>query len=99
MVLDLLFALNTNVKVSGIGTKASPYTLTITNICEDTKELQIRLNGLSDTTFDTYYFHDLRRVEIVKYTEKRLQKPEKCAKAQDKIIQLCRQRHFLLRHV
>lgn len=47
--------------------------------------------NFSDTTFDTYYFHDLRRVEIVKYTEKRLQKPEKCAKAQDKIIQLCRQ--------
>lgn len=35
------------------GRENSPYTLTITNICSEKKELQIRLNVLSETTFDT----------------------------------------------
>lgn len=32
------------------GIETSPYTLTITNVCETTKELQVRLNILEDTT-------------------------------------------------
>lgn len=35
------------------GMETSPYTLTITNICEDTKELQVRLNTLKESTVDT----------------------------------------------
>lgn len=35
------------------GIETSPYTLTITNICEDTKELQVRLNVLKESTIDT----------------------------------------------
>lgn len=35
------------------GMESSPYTLTITNICETTKELQVRLNVLKDSTIDT----------------------------------------------
>lgn len=35
------------------GEESSPYTLTVTNICEAEKELQIRLNILDDTTVDT----------------------------------------------
>ena len=34
------------------GVETSPYTLTITNICSDTKKLQVRLNTLKDTTVD-----------------------------------------------
>ena len=34
------------------GIDTSPYTLTITNICSNTKKLQIRLNTLKDTTVD-----------------------------------------------
>lgn len=35
------------------GLETSPYTLTITNICDTEKELQVRLNILKDTTVDT----------------------------------------------
>lgn len=35
------------------GLETSPYTLTITNICNDDKELQVRLNILDETTVDT----------------------------------------------
>jgi hypothetical protein len=35
------------------GVETSPYTLTITNICKEDKELQLRLNTLKDTTVDT----------------------------------------------
>ena len=34
------------------GVETSPYTLTITNICKEDKELQVRLNTLKDTTVD-----------------------------------------------
>lgn len=34
------------------GAESSPYTLTITNICENTKELQVRLNVLKESTAD-----------------------------------------------
>ena len=35
------------------GIESSPYTLTITNICNVTKELQVRLNITNNTTIDT----------------------------------------------
>ena len=35
------------------GLETSPYTLTITNICDTEKELQVRLNVLKDTTVST----------------------------------------------
>ncbi len=35
------------------GIETSPYTLTITNICENTKELQVRLNVLESSTIET----------------------------------------------
>lgn len=35
------------------GKESSPNTLTITNICEETKELQVRLNIQEETTIDT----------------------------------------------
>ncbi len=35
------------------GVETSPYTLTITNICSEEKELQLRLSTLKDTTVDT----------------------------------------------
>lgn len=38
--------------VNDDGEKSSPYTLTITNICKETKELQIRFNVLTDTTIN-----------------------------------------------
>ncbi len=39
--------------VNSEGLESSPYTLTITNICREEKELQVRLNTLKDTTVDT----------------------------------------------
>ncbi|MGN1370749.1 MAG: hypothetical protein ACI4XM_00505 [Candidatus Coprovivens sp.] len=50
---DIIELKNINPVVNDEGKETSPYTLTITNICEETKELQIRLNVLSETTFDT----------------------------------------------
>jgi hypothetical protein len=50
---DIIELKNIDPVINDEGKEKSPYTLTITNICEDTKELQIRLNVLSDTTFDT----------------------------------------------
>ena len=50
---DVIELKNINPVVNDEGRETSPYTLTITNICKDTKELQIRLNILSETTFDT----------------------------------------------
>lgn len=35
------------------GMEASPYTITVTNVCETKKELQVRLNVLEETTVDT----------------------------------------------
>ncbi len=35
------------------GKKTSPYTITVTNICNETKELQIRLNVLKESTIKT----------------------------------------------
>ena len=48
---DIIELKNINPVVNDEGKETSPYTLTITNICEETKELQIRLNVLSETTF------------------------------------------------
>ena len=50
---DIIELKNIDPVINDEGKEKSPDTLTITNICEDTKELQIRLNVLSDTTFDT----------------------------------------------
>ena len=40
---------------------------------------------------DKVYFHDLRRQEIIKYTDQRLSKNQKKEDIQEKIIQLCKQ--------
>ena len=45
--------ININPVVNEEGEESSPYTLTITNICDGTKELQLRLNILEETTFKT----------------------------------------------
>ena len=50
---DIIEMKNINPVVNEEGLETSPYTLTITNICEQTKELQVRLNILSDSTIDT----------------------------------------------
>lgn len=50
---DIIELKNINPVVNEEGREASPYTLTITNICSESKELQIRLNVLPETTFDT----------------------------------------------
>lgn len=36
-----------------VGLETSPYTLAVTNVCEEDKELQVRLNILKETTVDT----------------------------------------------
>lgn len=45
----------TNIKsvINEEGKKTSPNSIAVTNICEETKELQIRLNILEDNTIDT----------------------------------------------
>lgn len=49
---DTIELKNIDPVVNDEGKETSPYTLTITNICEETKELQLRLNVLTETTFD-----------------------------------------------
>jgi predicted MPP superfamily phosphohydrolase len=46
---------------------------------------------LGKSLYDKLYFHDLRRTEIVEYTDKRLSTHQKKAEVQEKIIQLCKQ--------
>ena len=46
---------------------------------------------LGDSTYERLYFHDLRRKEIINYTDKRLSTNQKKEQIQDKIIQLCKQ--------
>ncbi len=43
---------NINPVLNEEGLETSPYTLTITNVCDTEKELQIRMNILKDTTVD-----------------------------------------------
>ncbi len=50
---DTIELKNITAVVNDEGKETSPYTLTITNICEESKELQVRLNILSETTIDT----------------------------------------------
>ena len=50
---DTIELRNINPVVNEEGEESSPYTLTITNICDGTKELQLRLNILEETTFKT----------------------------------------------
>lgn len=50
---DIIEMKNIDTVVNEEGIEASPYTLTITNICETEKELQLRLNVLNETTADT----------------------------------------------
>lgn len=44
-----------------------------------------------ESVYDKLFFHDLRRKEIVAYTEKRLSSKQKKEEVHDKIIQLCKQ--------
>lgn len=50
---DTIEMKNIDSVVNEEGIESSPYTLTITNICSETKELQVRLNVLNDSTIDT----------------------------------------------
>ncbi len=50
---DTIEMKNINPVINEEGLETSPYTLTITNICEQPKELQVRLNILQGTTIDT----------------------------------------------
>lgn len=49
---DIIEMRNINPVVNEEGLETAPNTLTITNICEDKKELQVRLNILNDSTVD-----------------------------------------------
>ena len=49
---DIIEMKNVVPVINDEGIETSPNTLTITNICEDTKELQVRLNILDETTID-----------------------------------------------
>lgn len=49
---DTIEMKNIDTVVNEEGIEESPYTLTITNICETEKELQLRLNVLKETTAD-----------------------------------------------
>lgn len=46
---------------------------------------------LGNSIYDKLYFHDLRRTEIITYTEKRLSITDNKEEIQTKIIQLCKQ--------
>ena len=50
---DTIEMRNVKAVINEEGKETSPYTLTITNICDTEKELQLRLNILNDTTVDT----------------------------------------------
>ena len=50
---DTIEMRNVKAVINEEGIETSPHTLTITNICETEKELQLRLNILNDTTVDT----------------------------------------------
>lgn len=50
---DSIYKTNIKAVTNEDGITTSPLTLTITNICSDSKELQLRLNILDDTTVDT----------------------------------------------
>lgn len=47
--------------------------------------------NIGNSTYEKLYFHDLRRKEIIAYTEKRLSSNQKREQVQEKIIQLCKQ--------
>lgn len=49
---DTIELKNISAQVNEDGEKNSPYTLTITNICTETKELQVRFNILDETTIN-----------------------------------------------
>jgi predicted MPP superfamily phosphohydrolase/predicted site-specific integrase-resolvase len=51
----------------------------------------VDLFQLGDSIPEKLYFHDLRRQEIVLYTERRLSSNQKKEEVQEKIIQLCKQ--------
>lgn len=46
---------------------------------------------ISERPFKGYYFQDLNRVDIVKYVEKRISRPEEREEIKDQIIRLCKQ--------
>lgn len=46
---------------------------------------------LGQSVYNKIYFHDLKRQQIISYTDKRLSSNKKKAEIQDKIIQLCKQ--------
>ncbi|HAB67208.1 MAG TPA: hypothetical protein DCE23_07565 [Firmicutes bacterium] len=50
---DTIEMSNIDSVVNEEGMESSPYTITVTNVCETKKELQVRLNILEDTTVDT----------------------------------------------
>jgi len=50
---DIIEMKNIKPLVNSEGEDETPYTLTITNICSDKKELQLRLNILNDSTIST----------------------------------------------
>ena len=47
--------------------------------------------NISEQPFKGYYFQDLNRLEIVKYVEKRITKPEEREEVNEQIIRLCKQ--------
>lgn len=51
----------------------------------------VEIFQLGDLGYDKLYFHDLRRQEIISYTDRRLQNIQNKEEVQDKIIQLCKQ--------
>lgn len=52
---------------------------------------RVDLFELGNTIYEKLYFHDLRRKEILTYTDKRLSINKKKEEIQEKIIQLCKQ--------
>lgn len=75
---------NINSVLNDEGLETSPYTLTITNICDVEKELQIRLNILKDTTVDVNALTVDIKGDIEQNTT--LYKNLKSAKQEDKNI-------------
>lgn len=51
----------------------------------------VDLFQLGEASYEKLFFHDLRRQEIITYTEKRLSSSQKREIIQEKIIQLCKQ--------
>lgn len=93
---DFIFLIDNFTSNSAIGTYLIEYFNQSKNlsfiICSEySMTSSVDIYNFGSISFEKLYFHDLRRTEIISYTEKRLASNHNKELIQDKIVQLCKQ--------